>query len=86
MEGPYQYVRHPGCTAMIFGAIGFPLTVGSLLAMYVGLGMILALTIRTFLEDNTLKKELSGYIEYTHKVKYRLIPYIWRPIIYLFYF
>ena len=24
-----------------------------------------------------LKKELEGYVEYTQKVKYRLIPFIW---------
>jgi len=55
MDGPYRFVRHPGYTAIILWAIGFPLIVGSLLALYVGLGFILALAMRTFLEDNTLK-------------------------------
>ena len=28
-------------------------------------------------EEVFLEKELKGYREYQHKVKYRLIPYIW---------
>lgn len=76
-DGPYKYVRHPGYSAMIFWAVGFPLAVGSLLALYVGLGLLLAMALRTFLEDKTLQRELTGYKEYTRKVKYRLIPFIW---------
>ena len=76
-DGPYQYVRHPGYSAMIFWAVGFPLTVGSTLALYIGIPLLLALALRTYLEDKTLQRELTGYIEYTHKVRYRLIPYIW---------
>lgn len=34
------------------------------------------LIIRTLLEDRTLIAELDGYVEYTQKVKYRLIPFI----------
>jgi protein-S-isoprenylcysteine O-methyltransferase Ste14 len=76
-DGPYSYIRHPGYTAMIFWAIGFPLAVGSLIALYVGLGLLLGLVLRTYLEDKTLQKELTGYSEYSEKVKYRLVPYIW---------
>ncbi len=76
-KGPYGFVRHPGYAGMIFWAIGFPLAVGSMLALYTGLGLILALALRTFFEDRTLQRELEGYPEYTAKVKYRLIPFIW---------
>jgi protein-S-isoprenylcysteine O-methyltransferase Ste14 len=76
-NGPYRFVRHPGYSAMIFWAVGFPLTVGSKLALFVGIGMLLALGLRTFFEDRTLQKELEGYTDYTRKVKYRLIPFIW---------
>jgi protein-S-isoprenylcysteine O-methyltransferase Ste14 len=76
-DGPYQYVRHPGYSAMIFWTVGFPLAVGSLLALYVGFALLLALALRTYLEDRTLQKELNGYVEYTQKVRYRLIPFIW---------
>jgi protein-S-isoprenylcysteine O-methyltransferase Ste14 len=76
-SGPYQFVRHPGYTGMIFWAVGFPLMVGSMLALFVGLGLLLSLALRTFFEDRTLHRELEGYAEYASKVKYRLIPYIW---------
>jgi protein-S-isoprenylcysteine O-methyltransferase Ste14 len=39
--------------------------------------IIVIVIIRTYLEDETLKKELTGYIEYSKKVKYRIIPFIW---------
>jgi protein-S-isoprenylcysteine O-methyltransferase Ste14 len=32
---------------------------------------------RIYLEDKMLQNELKGYKEYTKKVKYRLIPFIW---------
>ena len=76
-KGPYQYVRHPGYSAIIFWAVGYPMTVGSYMALYIGLILLAALVLRTVLEDLTLQKELKGYSEYTRKVKYRLIPYIW---------
>jgi protein-S-isoprenylcysteine O-methyltransferase Ste14 len=76
-DGPYKYVRHPGYSAMIFWVIGFPLFVGSQIALYVGLALLLGLALRTSLEDRTLQKELSGYIQYTREVRYRLIPFIW---------
>ncbi len=76
-NGPYQFVRHPGYAAMIFWAVGFPLTVGSKLALFVAIGMLIALALRTFFEDRTLHQELEGYANYAKKVKYRLIPFIW---------
>jgi len=33
--------------------------------------------IRTSLEDKTLVNELDGYIDYTRKTHYKLIPLIW---------
>jgi protein-S-isoprenylcysteine O-methyltransferase Ste14 len=32
---------------------------------------------RIILEEELLLKELDGYYEYTQRVKYRLIPFIW---------
>ncbi len=28
-------------------------------------------------EENLLKKDLPGYMEYAQKVRYRLVPYVW---------
>jgi protein-S-isoprenylcysteine O-methyltransferase Ste14 len=33
--------------------------------------------LRTYLEDNTLKDELAGYLEYSQVVRSRLLPGIW---------
>jgi protein-S-isoprenylcysteine O-methyltransferase Ste14 len=41
-----------------------------------GLSAIL-LILRTALEDRTLKAELTGYADYAHQVRYRLLPGIW---------
>jgi protein-S-isoprenylcysteine O-methyltransferase Ste14 len=39
--------------------------------------MVIAMIIRTVLEDRTLQAELPGYREYTQEVRYRLVPGIW---------
>ena len=36
-----------------------------------------AVWIRTYLEDKMLKDELVGYLKYSQKTRYRLIPLIW---------
>jgi protein-S-isoprenylcysteine O-methyltransferase Ste14 len=39
--------------------------------------MVCVFIVRTILEDRTLTNELPGYAEYTHKVRYRILPGIW---------
>jgi protein-S-isoprenylcysteine O-methyltransferase Ste14 len=75
--GPYAIVRHPGYIAFILLYFSFPLIVGSFYALFASLFTALLLVIRTTLEDATLQKELDGYVEYTKKTRYRLIPMIW---------
>jgi len=75
--GPYAIVRHPGYIAFIMLYTAFPLIVGSLYSLIVSLFIALLFVIRTALEDATLEKELDGYVEYTKKTKYRLVPFIW---------
>ncbi len=38
---------------------------------------IVTIVVRTVLEDKMLKDGLDGYLEYTNKTKYKLIPFIW---------
>ena len=40
-------------------------------------GLILQLFFFIVLEDQTLQEKLPGYVEYTHRVRYRLFPGIW---------
>ena len=75
--GLYKIVRHPAYLGSIIQALGFPLLFGSLWSIIpISLLIILFIT-RTSLEDKTLKNELKGYPEYSHKTPYKLIPYVW---------
>ena len=75
-SGLYKIVRHPAYLGQIIQTIGFPLLFGSLWSiMPVCVSIVLIMT-RTYLEDRTLKDELKGYIEYSGKTQYKLIPYI----------
>lgn len=76
-NGPYRYVRHPGYVGMIL----FELALATLLASWWALlasGLCAFLLIlRTALEDRTLQAELTGYVDYSRQVRYRLLPGIW---------
>lgn len=75
--GLYKFVRHPAYLGSVIQLIGFPLIFGSLWSI-IPVFISLVLTIlRTFLEDKTLKNELTGYKGYSKKTKYKLIPFIW---------
>ena len=75
--GLYKIVRHPAYMGSIIQSLGFPLLFGSLWSIIpIGLLIILFIT-RTILEDRTLKDELQGYLEYSYKTRYKIIPYVW---------
>ncbi len=75
--GPYRFVRHPGYLAWIIGALGYPLILG-IAVCYIPVGLLITLfVIRTWFEDNTLKKKLAGYRLYAEETRYRLVPFIW---------
>lgn len=75
--GVYSVVRHPGYSAIILWAVAIPLFTGSVYTWIPAVAIILIITIRTYLEDQMLKRELKGYQEYSRKVKYRLVPFLW---------
>lgn len=76
-EGPYKYVRHPGYVGYVFMIMATPIALGSLYALISSLFVMIIFIVRTILEDKTLLDELEGYEEYSHRVKYKLIPFIW---------
>jgi protein-S-isoprenylcysteine O-methyltransferase Ste14 len=76
-RGPYRIVRHPGYLGNLIGCLGQPLLLGSWWAFIPALLTMLAFTLRTHLEDQTLQKELPGYSEYVKQVRYRLLPGVW---------
>ncbi len=75
--GPYALVRHPKYVGDLFLVIGTPLALGSWWALVFVLVTIPALAWRILDEEKLLKRDLPGYIEYTRKVRYRLVPYLW---------
>ena len=75
--GPYKIVRHPMYTAMILFMLSADFVLGSILSLVLSLLFIPVLIMRIINEEKMLKQELTGYIDYTKKVKYRLIPYLW---------
>ena len=54
-----------------------PLVCGSLYAVLIFLIYPLILVRRIRNEEALLTAELAGYREYTEKVRYRMIPFIW---------
>lgn len=73
-EGPYAYVRHPGYAGAIVGFGAMPVMLGSLWALLPTLLGLALLVIRTYWEDRTLRRELTGYTEYARHVRWRLLP------------
>jgi len=74
--GVYKIVRHPAYLGSFIQTLGFPLMFGSLWSIIpVSVSVILLIT-RTYLEDKTLKLELTGYNDYSEKTRYKLIPHL----------
>lgn len=75
--GLYSIVRHPMYMATILIYLTIPLILGSFwsLLCFIWYPFIIAKRIEG--EEQLLTAELSGYIEYKKRVRYRLIPGIW---------
>lgn len=76
-SGPYKLVRHPGYLAIILWAIAIPFVFGSLYMLIPSFLIIVVIVVRTGLEDKMLIEKLAGYMDYSSKTKYRLLPFIW---------
>jgi protein-S-isoprenylcysteine O-methyltransferase Ste14 len=76
-DGPYRVVRHPGYAGFCVGALGAPLMLVSWPALATGLLLVGWFVIRTGLEDAMLQRELRGYVAYTQRVRYRIVPGVW---------
>lgn len=75
--GPYGFIRHPGYLGFLGWTLSIPLFLLSWWAFIPAFLSVAGIVIRTALEDRTLRKELTGYDEYTRRVSHRLIPGIW---------
>lgn len=75
--GLYGIVRHPMYSATLLLFLSMPIILGSVYSFLIFLAYPFIIAKRIKNEENLLEKELSGYLEYKKKVKYRLIPFIW---------
>jgi protein-S-isoprenylcysteine O-methyltransferase Ste14 len=75
--GPYALVRHP----MYFGALltdcFIPLALGSWWALLPVAIKVPVIMLRVLDEEELLRANLSGYVDYCRTVPHRLIPAIW---------
>ncbi len=75
--GPYALVRHPMYAGSLPIVIGAPVALGSWWGLAALVVLIPALMWRLLDEERFLRERLPGYTEYTEKVRYRLVPYVW---------
>ncbi|MGV0697852.1 methyltransferase family protein [Mycolicibacter sinensis] len=75
--GLYGWVRRPMYTGNVLLMIGTPLALDSYWGLVLLLPGMVLLVLRIRDEERLLTAELSGYREYTKKVRYRLFPYFW---------
>jgi protein-S-isoprenylcysteine O-methyltransferase Ste14 len=75
--GPYSVVRHPAYAGGIVSMLATPLMLDAMWAFIPTALVVVAVIIRTALEDAVLRQELPGYQEYAAKVKSRLVPGLW---------
>lgn len=75
--GLYGIVRHPMYICALIMMLATPLALGSYWGLIPVLAAAPALMARIFDEEKMLRTELPGYLDYTRKVRYRLVPYVW---------
>ena len=76
-NGPYAYVRHPMYAGALSMMIGVPLALGAWWWTLLAIPSLAVLLWRLLDEERILRRDLPGYTEYTQRVRYRLIPYVW---------
>jgi protein-S-isoprenylcysteine O-methyltransferase Ste14 len=75
--GAYSIVRHPMYAGVFPFLAGMALWLESYAAAILATVPAAILAVRILIEERFLKRKLQGYEDYTKKVRYRLIPYIW---------
>jgi protein-S-isoprenylcysteine O-methyltransferase Ste14 len=76
-SGPYAIVRHPMYLGVACCLVGTPLALGSCWAAVPALVLLSLMVWRLVDEERVLERELTGYVEYQQRVRYRLLPKVW---------
>jgi protein-S-isoprenylcysteine O-methyltransferase Ste14 len=75
--GPYAVVRHPMYASALLYLLGTPLALRSYWGL-VAFGAVLPFLLWRLLdEERFLSANLSGYTEYSQRVRHRLVPFVW---------
>jgi protein-S-isoprenylcysteine O-methyltransferase Ste14 len=77
LSGPYAIVRHPTYAASVLLWLSTPLILDSRWALIPAALTGGMMVLRTILEDRMLRQELAGYRDYSKRVRYRLVPFVW---------
>ena len=75
--GLYACVRHPMYAGGVVMLAGIPLALGAWWGLLLVVLMVLLIAWRLLTEEIFLAENLSGYVDYQKKVRYRLLPFIW---------
>jgi protein-S-isoprenylcysteine O-methyltransferase Ste14 len=75
--GPYAYVRHPMYAGAIWLFVGMPLALGSWWSIGLIVLFMPVLWWRLLDEEKILRRDLPGYAAYMHRVRFRLVPFVW---------
>ena len=76
-SGMYSVVRHPMYLAAIIMYMACPLVLGSYYALLPNILLPVLLVYRLLNEEKVLRSGLEGYEEYSKRVRYRLVPFVW---------
>ncbi len=74
---PYGAIRHPAYAGGIVSGLATPLMLDTVWALGPAAFVVILMVLRTYLEDQVLTDELSGYREYASRVQFRLVPGLW---------
>jgi protein-S-isoprenylcysteine O-methyltransferase Ste14 len=75
--GPYALVRHPMYSGALIMLAAIPLALASWWALLIVILLAAGIVLRLLDEEQFLDKNLPAYPAYRHKVRHRLIPFIW---------
>lgn len=75
--GPYQFVRHPFYAADPLILFGSGLWLGSYAAAGSAVIPLMLMVLRLNREEQLLRRQLPGYVDYMSRVRFRLVPGVW---------
>lgn len=76
VAGPFRYARHPIYGGVCLFLVGTALTLGSGVGLAVSAALVPYFLFKARYEERQLRMRFAGYLEYTRRVRKRLIPLV----------